>query len=127
MGDALDFWRVLEVNPPNRLVLLAEMKLPGEATLEFRAARSAEGETELQQISTFLPRGLYGIAYWWVFYPFHVWLFRGMLRSIAKQIGKTVVQGPGSFDPGADPCGSCRRRGPSGGSRQEDRRERKPK
>ena len=110
-GDALDFWRVLEVKPPNRLVLLAEMKLPGEATLEFRVTRSAEGETELQQISTFLPRGLYGIAYWWAFYPFHVWLFRGMLRSIAKQIGKPVVEGPGSFDPGTDPCGSCREGG----------------
>ena len=97
-GDALDFWRVLEVDPPNRLVLLAEMKMPGEATLEFRMVPTAEGETELQQISTFLPRGLYGIGYWWAFYPFHVWLFRGMLRSIAERVGKPVVEGPDSFD-----------------------------
>ena len=96
---------------PKRLVLLAEMKLPGEATLEFRVTRSTDGETELQQISTFLPRGLYFIAYWWAFYPFHVWPFRGMLRSIAKRIGKPVVEGPGPFDPGAGPCGSCREGG----------------
>jgi uncharacterized protein YbjT (DUF2867 family)/uncharacterized protein YndB with AHSA1/START domain len=100
-GDALDFWRVLEVNPPKRLVLLAEMKMPGEATLEFRVTRRARGETELQQISTFLPRGLYGIGYWWAFYPFHLWLFRGMLRSIAERVGKPVVDGPASFNPSA--------------------------
>ncbi len=99
-GDALDFWRVLEVDAPSRLVLLAEMKMPGEATLEFRVARSAEGESELRQISTFLPRGLYGILYWWAFYPFHVWLFRGLLRSIAERAGGRIVDGPAPFDPG---------------------------
>jgi uncharacterized protein YbjT (DUF2867 family) len=107
-GDALDFWRVLEADAPNRLVLLAEMKMPGEATLEFRMVRTGQGETELQQISTFLPRGLYGIAYWWAFYPFHVWLFRGMLRSIAERVGKNVVDGPHSFDGITDPCDACR-------------------
>jgi hypothetical protein len=105
-GDALDFWRVLEVDAPNRLVLLAEMKMPGEATLEFRVARTEEGESELQQISTFLPRGLYGIGYWWAFYPFHVWLFRGMLGAVAERVGKPVVEGPVSFDPGAGLCDS---------------------
>lgn len=108
-GDALDFWRVLEVDPPNRLVLLAEMKLPGEATLEFRVVKSTERETELQQISTFLPRGLYGIIYWWAFYPIHVWLFRGMLRSIAERVGKPVVRGPDSFVPSSDPWDACRK------------------
>jgi hypothetical protein len=107
-GDALDFWRVLEVHPPNRLVLLAEMKMPGQATLEFRVIGSTGGVSELQQISTFLPRGLYGILYWWAFYPFHVWLFRGMLRSIAERVGRPVVDGPDSFEPGVDPCDSCR-------------------
>ncbi len=97
-GDALDFWRVLEVDAPNRLVLVAEMKMPGEATLEFRIARTEDGETELRQISTFLPRGLYGIGYWWAFYPFHVWLFRGMLQSIAERVGRPVVEGPAAFD-----------------------------
>jgi uncharacterized protein YbjT (DUF2867 family) len=106
-GDALDFWRVLEVSPPNRLVLLAEMRLPGEATLEFRVTRTAEGESELGQISTFLPRGLFGILYWWAFYPVHVWLFRGMLRSIARRVGKPVLSGPASFDPSLDPCARC--------------------
>jgi hypothetical protein len=107
-GDALDFWRVLEVDPPNRLVLLAEMKMPGQATLEFRLIGNPGGVSELRQISTFLPRGLYGILYWWVFYPFHVWLFKGMLRSIAERVGGPVVDGPDSFDPGSDPCDPCR-------------------
>jgi uncharacterized protein YbjT (DUF2867 family) len=106
-GDALDFWRVLEVSPPNRLLLLAEMKLPGEATLEFRVMRTADGESELRQISTFLPRGIFGILYWWAFYPVHVWLFRGMLRTIAQRVGRPVVAGPVPFDPSLDPRVRC--------------------
>jgi len=110
-GDALDFWRVLEADAQNRLILLAEMKMPGEATLEFRVERRGDRETELQQISTFLPRGLWGILYWYALYPFHVWLFRGMLRSIAEKVGKPLVHGPASFDRDAGPCDSCREGG----------------
>jgi hypothetical protein len=98
-GEALDFWRVLDVDPPHRLLLLAEMKMPGEATLEFRISGDTGGEAELSQISSFLPRGLWGIVYWYVLYPAHVWLFRGMLRAVAQRTGHTVLSGPEPFDP----------------------------
>jgi uncharacterized protein YbjT (DUF2867 family) len=104
-GDAVDFWRVVEVEPPGRLLLAAEMKLPGEALLEFRVLRRDDGRTELQQISRFLPRGLWGILYWYALYPVHTWLFRGMLRSIARTVGAPVVLGPVAFDPKQPPRG----------------------
>jgi len=99
VGDAIDFWRVLDIDPPNHLQLLAEMKLPGEALLEFKISSIGHGETELQQLSRFLPRGMAGILYWYIFYPFHELIFGGMLSSIAKKIGKPVVKTPQRFTP----------------------------
>jgi uncharacterized protein YbjT (DUF2867 family) len=93
-GDALDFWRVLEVERPRRLLLLAEMKLPGEATLDFSLAETAEGSTELRQVARFLPRGLGGILYWYALEPFHHWVYKGMLRAIARAAGKPILSGP---------------------------------
>ncbi|NLJ27399.1 MAG: SDR family oxidoreductase, partial [Deltaproteobacteria bacterium] len=98
-GDALDFWRVLEVDAPHRLLLLAEMKTPGEAILEFKLTPMGENQTELQQLSRFLPRGLLGILYWYILYPFHVWIFGGMLRTLSKNIGKPILKGPERFTP----------------------------
>ncbi len=93
-GDALDFWRVLEVDPPVHLLLLAEMKLPGEALLEFRVKPLNEGVTELQQLSRFLPRGLGGLLYWYGLDPFHRLLYPNMLKAIARATGKPIVKGP---------------------------------
>ena len=106
IGDALDFWRVLDLSPPFRLVLLAEMKTPGEAVLEFKITSLREGEVELQQLSRFLPRGFLGLLYWYSLYPAHQWLFRGMLRAIARAVGKPVLKGPERFTPKIQP--SCR-------------------
>ncbi|MBM4285208.1 MAG: SDR family oxidoreductase [Deltaproteobacteria bacterium] len=94
VGDALDFWRVLEVAPPRRLLLLAEMKLPGEAVLEFSLDPVAHGGTELRQIARFLPRGLAGLTYWYALAPFHRWIYAGMLKAMARATGKAVVSGP---------------------------------
>jgi uncharacterized protein YbjT (DUF2867 family) len=99
VGDALDFWRVLEVQPPRRLLLLAEMKTPGEAMLEFLITPLDADRAELQMLSRFLPRGLGGIVYWYALYPFHEWIFYGMLKSIARSIGKPIVNGPKRFTP----------------------------
>ncbi|MFC1580585.1 SDR family oxidoreductase [Thermodesulfobacteriota bacterium] len=99
-GDALDFWRVLEVDKPNRLQLLAEMKLPGEAILEFRNYPLNDRLTELQLDSRFLPRGLLGILYWYALYPVHKWIFTGMIKEIAKAVGKPIRKGPERFAPG---------------------------
>ncbi|MBL7993769.1 SDR family oxidoreductase [bacterium] len=78
-GDTLDFWRVILADKDSRrLLLFAEMKLPGEAWLEFRF----EGTTLIQK-ATFRPRGLLGRMYWYGIYPLHVMIFRGMLKRIA--------------------------------------------
>jgi uncharacterized protein YbjT (DUF2867 family) len=99
VGDALDFWRVLKVSAPQRLMLVAEMKTPGEALLEFRINPIDSERTELRILSRFLPKGLAGILYWYVLYPFHELIFFGMIKSIAKTLGKPVVSGPRRFTP----------------------------
>lgn len=79
-GDTLDFWRVLYANKEEmRLLLFAEMKLPGEAWLEFQIK-----DGTLIQTATFRPKGLLGIAYWYSVLPFHGFIFRGMIRRIAN-------------------------------------------
>jgi len=99
VGDALDFWRVLEVKPPRRLILVAEMKLPGEAILDFEIV-SLERGAELRLGTRFRPRGLYGILYWYFLLPFHDILFGGMLREVAKKVARPVLEGPARFKPG---------------------------
>ncbi len=94
VGDALDFWRVLEVRPPFHLMLLAEMKLPGEAILEFEIQPLAEGKSRLIQRARFLPRGLGGLLYWYALDPFHRWVYGGMLKAIAQATGKKILHGP---------------------------------
>ena len=80
VGDSLDFWRVLYANKEEgRLLLLAEMKLPGEAWLEFKM----KGD-QLVQTATFRPLGLAGRMYWYAVLPFHGFIFSGMLRKLAK-------------------------------------------
>jgi len=94
VGDALDFWRVAAVVPQQRLLLSAEMKVPGEAVLEFTLAPLAEGRTELRQVARFLPRGLWGLLYWYAVTPLHGLVFNGMLRGIAGSAGGAIVSGP---------------------------------
>jgi len=93
-GDALDFWRVVAVDPERRLKLAAEMKLPGEAVLELSLAERADGTSEIRQCARFMPRGLLGLLYWYAVLPFHNLIFAGMLRGIAKASGGRIVSGP---------------------------------
>ena len=80
-GDALDFWRVLLADKKGkRLLLFAEMKLPGEAWLEFKI----DENNVLHQTATFRPRGLRGRLYWYSIVPLHYFIFGGMIRNIAK-------------------------------------------
>ena len=99
VGDALDFWRVLEVETKERLLLLAEMKVPGEALLEFKIHPVGNQYTDLEMLSRFLPKGLWGMLYWYSLYPFHERIFFGMLKAIAKVIEKPIVSGPERFTP----------------------------
>jgi len=83
-GDALDFWRVLVADKLNkRLLLFAEMKLPGEAWLEFKIMKK-NNLLFLRQTATFRPRGLWGRLYWYAMLPFHYFIFTGMINNIAK-------------------------------------------
>ncbi len=83
-GDALDFWRVLIAEKENmRLLLFAEMKVPGEAWLEFRIEKKSDGYY-LFQTATFMPHGLSGRSYWYLLLPIHLVMFKGMIRAIAK-------------------------------------------
>jgi len=84
IGDTLDFWRVLVADKQNeRLLLYAEMKLPGEAWLEFKII-SKKRETYLQQTATFRPKGLAGRLYWGTLFPLHYLVFNGLANNIIK-------------------------------------------
>jgi hypothetical protein len=86
-GDALDFWRVLLADrPKGRLMLYAEMKLPGEAWLEFTIENLPDGGQALRQTATFRPQGLLGRLYWLAVLPFHGLLFPRMIRRLAAGV-----------------------------------------
>jgi uncharacterized protein YbjT (DUF2867 family) len=83
-GDTLDFWRVLAADKENkRLLLYAEMKLPGEAWLVFKIVEKG-GKNFLQQTATFRPKGLLGRLYWYSVLPFHYFVFDGMAENVIK-------------------------------------------
>lgn len=100
VGDGLDFWRVLAVEPRRRLLLFTEMRLPGEGLLDLRllpvrGEKEAGGpDTELLLRLYFRPRGLPGRAYWYAVTPFHSLVFKDMLREIARRIDRPVLDGP---------------------------------
>jgi uncharacterized protein YbjT (DUF2867 family) len=84
-GDALDFWRVLIADRINkRLLLYAEMKLPGEAWLEFKIT-DTDNKFQLQQVATFRPKGIWGRLYWYSVLPFHYFIFNGMINNLLKK------------------------------------------
>jgi hypothetical protein len=81
VGDSIDFWRVLFADEEKgHLILYAEMKVPGEAWLEFAIDRQA---SVLKQTATFRPKGFLGRMYWYSFWPFHWVIFRNMAKAIA--------------------------------------------
>ncbi|MCB0546635.1 MAG: SDR family oxidoreductase, partial [Phaeodactylibacter sp.] len=96
-GDALDFWRVLAADhEEKRLLLYAEMKLPGEAWLEFQIVEE-QGVRLLKQKATFRPSGIWGRLYWYLVLPFHFLIFNRMIRNIerfrpSKPVQKEAVE-----------------------------------
>jgi uncharacterized protein YbjT (DUF2867 family) len=79
IGDGLDFWKVLDIQPGKRLLLLAQMKVPGKAWLEFAIHGSG-----LVQTAYFLPKGLGGRMYWWAMKPFHALIFGRMIKKVIE-------------------------------------------
>jgi len=85
VGDALDFWRVEAVEVGRLLRLRAEMKLPGEAWLQFETLPRGDEQTLLTQTAYLAPKGLSGLAYWYGLYPFHGLIFGNMIRAIGER------------------------------------------
>ena len=85
IGDALDFWRVEDLQPDRLLRLRSEIKLPGRAWLQYEVRESQDGTSQLEQTAAFIPKGLFGLAYWYALYPFHSWIFSGLIRAIAHR------------------------------------------
>jgi hypothetical protein len=89
-GDALDFWRVLAADrEEGRLLLYAEMKLPGQAWLEFQYEEKEGAPDRLTQTATFRPSGVAGRLYWYAVLPFHSFIFKGMLRNMIRYQPRT--------------------------------------
>ncbi len=84
VNDVIDFWRVEDLRPDERLLLRSEMKLPGRAWLEFRIEKNG-GKNRLSIKAYFDTRSLFGKIYWMVFMPFHRSIFRGLIEKISKK------------------------------------------
>ena len=86
VGEALDFWRVEAMEPGRMLRLRAEMKVPGKAWLQFEI-KEQDGDARplLTQTAFFAPKGLSGLAYWYLLYPIHGLIFGGMIRRLAER------------------------------------------
>lgn len=85
VGDTIDFWRVVACEPMRRLTLLAEMKLPGAAALEFEVLPGPGGKTRIVVTAYFHPAGAPGLAYWFALAPAHAVLFHGLARAVAER------------------------------------------
>ncbi|MBW2483920.1 MAG: SDR family oxidoreductase [Deltaproteobacteria bacterium] len=83
IGDALDFWKVADIQSNKRLLLLAQMKLPGKAWLEFVIENNM-----LVQTAHYYPRGVLGRLYWYITLPFHNLVFQDLAEKIVKQAAK---------------------------------------
>jgi uncharacterized protein YbjT (DUF2867 family)/uncharacterized protein YndB with AHSA1/START domain len=92
LGDSLDFWRVSAIEPPRRLELTAEMKLPGVATLTMEVEPTAQGQTRLTMTARFRPRGLFGILYWYGVVPLHGIVFTRMVRGLIEAAERHAAQ-----------------------------------
>lgn len=111
-GEALDFWRVIGFERDRRLTLLAEMKVPGVAQLEFRIEPHDEHDASsgcvVHQEAKFQPKGLLGLAYWYSVLPFHAIVFSGMLRGIVVEaeggVGRRTVERKRSDDQRTSPA-----------------------
>jgi uncharacterized protein YbjT (DUF2867 family) len=90
-GDALDFWRVLYANKKEgRLLLFAEMRLPGDAWLEFKIGKQ-DGQCKLIQTATFRPLGVLGRIYWFLVLPFHGFIFKNMAKNLINYSSKPKI------------------------------------
>jgi uncharacterized protein YbjT (DUF2867 family) len=84
-GESLDFWRVETVEKDRLMRLRAEMKIPGKAWLQFESLPQQDGKTLLTETAYFAPRGFWGFVYWYAMWPFHAFLFNGLIHQLASR------------------------------------------
>lgn len=84
VGESVDFWRVEAIEAGRLLRLRAEMRLPGEAWLQWETEEDSQGRTQLVQTAIFLPVGLWGTLYWWALYPAHAFMFQRLAQAIVR-------------------------------------------
>jgi len=84
VGDAVDFWRAEAVEPDHLIRLRSEMKAPGQLWLEFKVLADGEQKSTLVETLFYAPRGLFGVFYWYLFYPLHTVVFSGLLLKLAR-------------------------------------------
>ncbi len=92
-GESLDFWRVIGIDRNKFLLLLAEMRLPGQATLRFSLDEREGNATRLTMTAKFRPKGILGILYWYSVLPLHNFVFGGMLKGIRRAAESGAAQG----------------------------------
>lgn len=90
IGDTLDFWRVEAFEPDRLLRLRAEMRVPGRAWLQFEVEPGPDATSRVTQTALFEPVGVFGLVYWYGLWPFHHFIFGGMLRNLALAMDRTV-------------------------------------
>ena len=91
VGDTIDFWRVVAVEPGRRLTLLAEMKLPGSAALDLEVRPEGPGRTRIVVTAYFHPAGAPGLLYWHALTPAHVVIYRGLAKAIAERAERSLA------------------------------------
>ena len=84
LADTVDFWRVERIEPGRRVLLAAEMRMPGRLWLQFEVEASGL-QTAVRQTTVFDPAGYVGLAYWYTFYPVHHAIFAAMLHGLAPR------------------------------------------
>ena len=89
VGDAIDYWTVLALEPERRLTLHFGMKAPGSGVLEFELEPRADGGTRLTETAYWHPRGVWGLLYWYAMFPAHLFLFRAMTRAMVRRAEQT--------------------------------------
>ena len=85
LGDVVDYWTVVGIEPARRLTLHFGMKAPGAGVLEFELDALEDSRTRVTVTAYWHPRGVWGLAYWYALVPAHQFLFRGWTRAIARR------------------------------------------
>ena len=116
VGDTVDFWRVERLEPERRLLLVAEMKIPGRLWLQFEVEPDGDGSL-IRQTTVFDPAGYIGLAYWYALYPVHDRVFTATLQGIRAATPVRTVMAAGTLglsgaaDGGSGRCRRAARRG----------------